>query len=209
MDDFEALAKLLKALRPWLNQLVIVGGWAHRLYRLHERANPPRYQPLRTRDADVAFSLTSPLVGDIRAALEAEGFQQEFSGEATPPITQYSLEKEDHGFYAEFLTPLHGSGYLRSGAPDVTAASAGITAQKLRYLDLLLVEPWTVRLGPAVGVPIEPADVKIANPTSFIAQKLLIQKYRKREKQPQDVLYSSRHTGTLRSRTSVLEKHLA
>ena len=45
-DDLRAIAKLLEALRPWREHLVIVGGWAHRLHRFHERAFPPSYQPL-------------------------------------------------------------------------------------------------------------------------------------------------------------------
>jgi len=34
-ENFE---RLLTALEPWLDQIVIVDGWAHRLYRLHPRA---------------------------------------------------------------------------------------------------------------------------------------------------------------------------
>jgi len=33
VEDFEAFARLVTALRPWLGQLVVVGGWAHRLHR--------------------------------------------------------------------------------------------------------------------------------------------------------------------------------
>ena len=89
MDDFAEIARLIDALRPWLAHLVIVGGWAHRLHRFHPLANPPAYQPLRTRDADVAFSLMAPLEGDIGAALEAADFREELSGEIRPrsPIT--------------------------------------------------------------------------------------------------------------------------
>ena len=47
------------------------------------------------------------------------------------------------GFYAEFLVPLQGSERKRDGKPDVTASKAGIIAQKLRHLDLLLVAPWS------------------------------------------------------------------
>lgn len=58
-----------------------------------------------------------------------------------PPVTHYALGDDDAGFYAEFLTPLRGSGVKRNGEPDVTVAKAGITAQKLKYLDVMLVEP--------------------------------------------------------------------
>ena len=70
MNDLAAFARLLDALRPWTNQLVIVGGWAHRLHRFHPLAHPPAYEAIRTKDADLAFSSSAPLEGDIAAALK-------------------------------------------------------------------------------------------------------------------------------------------
>lgn len=190
MDDFAAIARLLEALRPWLGHLVIVGGWAHQLHRFHERAHPPTYAALRTKDADIAFSPGVPLEGDIGAALEAAGFREVSSLEHTPPITRYSLGAEGGGFYAEFLAPLHGSHVKRGGRVDFTMAKARVTAQKVRHLDLLLVRPWAVRLGKAAGVPLRsPIEVMVANPVSFMAQRLLIRELRSREKQAQDALY--------------------
>lgn len=191
MDEFADIARLIQALRPWLAHLVVVGGWAHRLHRFHPLANPPAYAPLRTRDADVAFSSDAPLEGDIRAALETADFRQELSGEHTPPVTHYRLGGDDQGFYAEFLAPLTGSRLNRSGTPQTAViAKAGVTAQKLRYIDLLLECPWRVSLDPAAGVPLTPAaEVMIPNPVSFIAQKLLIQKNRPHAKKAQDALY--------------------
>ncbi|MEX2599911.1 MAG: GSU2403 family nucleotidyltransferase fold protein, partial [Dehalococcoidia bacterium] len=192
MDDFAALARLLEALRPWLRHLVIVGGWAHRLHRFHPLANPPAYLSLRTRDADLAFSPTAPTVGDMAAALREAGFHQELSGEEAPPVTQYRLgvEDQDQGFYAEFLTPLRGSGAKRDGSPDATASRAGVTVQKLRFVEILLVHPSHLELGPEVGVPLgTPTEVMVPNPVSFIAQKLLIQTQRRPGKRPQDALY--------------------
>src|SRR5207253_1545837 len=133
------------------------------------------YQPLRTRDVDLAFSPHTPLRGDLREALVKAGFKEELSGESTPPVTRYRLEKEDAGLYAEFLTAKTGSGLRRDGKPDMTVLKAGITAQKLRHLDLLLEAPWKVRIGPETKAPIErPVDLAVANPVSFIVQKLLI-----------------------------------
>ncbi|OFW03480.1 MAG: hypothetical protein A3I61_16950 [Acidobacteria bacterium RIFCSPLOWO2_02_FULL_68_18] len=190
MDDLTALARLLDALRPWLGHVVIIGGWAHRLHRFHPLSHPPRYAPLRTKDADVAFSISAPLAGDIAAALKAAGFHEDFSGEHTPPITQYRLGGGDQGFFAEFLAPLQGSGFKRNGQPDVTVAKAGVTAQKLRHLDLLLVDPWGVQLTKEIGVPVTSAvNVMLPNPVTFIAQKLLIQEHRKADKKAQDALY--------------------
>ncbi len=117
MEDLEAFGRLISALRPWLAQVVVVGGWAHRLHRFHPLANPAAHLPLRTRDADVAFPLDAELTGDIQAALRRAGFVQELFGDLVPPATHYRLGEEDAGFYAEFLTPLHGSGLKRRGAP--------------------------------------------------------------------------------------------
>jgi len=190
VDDFADIARLIEALRPWLAHLVIVGGWAHRLHRFHPLANAPAYQPLRTRDADVAFSLRAPLEGDIGAALEAADFREELSGENTPPVTHYRLGGDDQGFYAEFLVPRTGGPLRRDSTPDATVAKAGVTAQKLRHLDLLLKHAWRVGLGGEAGVPLAPpVEVQISNPVSFIAQKLLIHGRRPPEKQAQDALY--------------------
>ena len=153
-------------------------------------ANVPSYSPLLTRDTDLAFDSEAPLTGDIRSALADAGFRDDLSGDDKPPVTRYTLGDEDAGFYAEFLTPLRGTGVKRHGDPDATVSRAGITAQKLRHLDLLLVEPWLVTVGPDQGVPLGKAtQLLVTNPVSFIVQKLLIHKQRKPGKPAQDLLY--------------------
>lgn len=190
MEDLANFARLIEAIHPWLIHVVIVGGWAHRLYRLHPLATAQEYQPLRTRDVDLAFSLHAPLEGNLRDALDKAGFREELSGEDTPPVTRYYLGEEDAGFYAEFLTVKQGSGIKRDGKPDSTVSKAGITAQKLRHLELLLAAPWKVQVGPESKVPIERTiELAVPNPVSFIIQKLLINKHRDADKKAQDVLY--------------------
>jgi hypothetical protein len=190
VDDSVAFARLLEALDPWLGDLLIVGGRAHRLYRFHPLAQSPNHAPVVTRDADVAFDLNARLVGNIGAALKGAGFDEELSGEYIPPVTEYRLGEEDQGFFAEFLTPLRGGEFKRDGTPDATVKKAGVIAQKLRHVDLLLIAPWSVKVSTDVGVPVgKPLRVKVPNPVSYIAQKLLIQKHRKPDKRPQDVLY--------------------
>lgn len=189
-DDLASFARLVQAIAPWRVHLVLVGGWAHRLHRLHQLAGVPRYQPLTTKDTDLAFDTRAPLEGDIKSALAKAGFKEELVGDFRPPATHYALGDDDAGFYAEFLTPLIGSGVKRSGAPDATVSKAGITAQKLRHLEILLVSPWTIRVGPEQGIPLlKPLDLLVPNPTSFIVQKLLIRHERRAEKRAQDALY--------------------
>src|SRR6267142_5395846 len=189
MEDLANFARLVEAIRPWLPHLVIVGGWAHRLHRFHPLATSQEYQPLRTRDVDLAFSLKAPLEGDLRDALKQAGFEEELSGEDTPPVTHYYLGKEDAGFYAEFLTVKQGGGLKRDGKPDLTVSKAGITAQKLRHLDLLLDSPWLVRIGTETIPVARPVDLVVPNPVSFIVQKLLIHNRRDVDKKAQDILY--------------------
>ncbi len=191
MEDAAAFARLIRALRPWLGHLVIVGGWAHRLHRLHPLSARPPYAPVRTRDVDLALSMVAPLEGDIHQALAEAGFERHFLGSDTPPVTHYTLgEQEDAGFYAEFLTPLVGSEHKRDGTPDVTASKAGINAQKLRHLDLLLEAQWSVQLDASTDIPFdERVDILVANPVSFIVQKLLIHEKRNASKRAQDILY--------------------
>jgi hypothetical protein len=130
-----------------------------------------------------------PPAGNIGAALKAVGFHEILSGDHAPPVSQYRLGDEEGEFYAEFLAPLRGSGHGRDGTPDATVALAGVTAQKLRYLDVLIQSPWVIRLD-TVHVPlISPAEIMLPNPVSFIGQRLLIEKYRQPAKQAQDVLY--------------------
>ena len=155
MEDLANFARLIEALRPWLTHLVIVGGWAHRLHRLHPLAASKEYQSLRTRDVDLAFSPSAPLEGDLRNALKQAGFEEELSGEHTPPVTHYYLGEGNGGFYAEFLTVKEGSGLRRDGKPDLTVSKAGITAQKLRHLELLLEAPWKVQMGGETPMPVE------------------------------------------------------
>lgn len=188
--DIEALKRMVEALHPWLSSLVLVGGWAHRLHRLLPVAQSLDYQPVVTRDADLLLVEPGAIAGDIGQALTHAGFREELSGEHRPPVTSYHLTDDRHGFHVEFLVPLFGSGMRRDGTPDATVAAAGITAQKLRYLDMLLLHPWVVHLdgvGGAQGAG--GVHLRVPNPVCFLVQKLLIHAERPAAKRAQDALY--------------------
>jgi hypothetical protein len=190
MNDLEAFAKLVQALDPWRGQLVFIGGWSHRLHTLHPYANQLEFQPIFTKDTDLAFRNEVPLEGSIKDALAEKGFKEDLSGEAKPPVAHYKLGNDTSGFYAEFLTPLVGSGIKRTGEPDATLLAGGISAQKIRHLGVLLTDPWVVTVGQMNGVPLdEPVDLQVANPLCFMLQKFLIKKQRTVDKHRQDLLY--------------------
>lgn len=192
LSDREAFARLVGALDPYLDSLVFVGGWAHRLFAFHEFATPVDFEPLGTDDADVAAPLGLPVVTEnIAERLKAAGFEEAFRGDDSPPISEYHLGAEDAGLYVEFLAPLLGGPRTRKGVPRDTTIVAGVTAQTLRYVDLLLEEPWRVRLSEHLGFPVGPegVQIRIPNPACFIAQKLLVLDRRPPEKQSKDLLY--------------------
>ena len=177
-DDLAKLERLMAALRPWREQLVLVGGWAHRLHREHGSARRPAYAAIRTRDADLVFAAEARLQGSLNRALKAAGFTELLSGDERPPVTHYHLGEDDQGFYAEFLMPSMGSARRRDGTADATVARGGIIAQKLRHLEPLLVAPWEIR------------GMRVANPVSFVVQKFLIHATRSPpHKRANDILY--------------------
>lgn len=195
MSDLADFTKLAVTLEPWRSQIVFVGGWAYRLYRYEPRAYKPEYEAVFTQDADVAYREREALAGDISEALAGAGFKEKFNGDFKPPAARYALGEEANGFYAEFLTPLTGSGKKRNKQTgefeeDATEVNGGVIAQKLRHLEVLLYAPWVVNIPAAEsGIDEEVARLRIPNPVSFIVQKLLIRDLRAAEKRPQDVLY--------------------
>jgi hypothetical protein len=57
--EIEAFSKFVEAIEPWLGEVVLIGGWAHRLYRLDSRARKLGYGPLtNTRCQSGNFSCT-------------------------------------------------------------------------------------------------------------------------------------------------------
>lgn len=182
----DPFGRLLIALEPWLPHIVIVGGWAHQLYRLHPHAQPLDYPPLSTLDTDIALPERPPMEEeDIRSRLLAHGFSEEFFGEDHPPATHYHLVGDASGFYAEFLTPLLGGELDRAKGRKATTQIAGVASQRLRFIELLLDHAWTVDFQSG-GFR---TSIQIANPVSFIAQKILIHKKRGRIDKAKDILY--------------------
>jgi hypothetical protein len=188
--QLEPFAKFVEALDPWLGQVVLVGGWAHRLYRLDSRARKLPYLPLTTLDGDVAIPTKLKVEeSSVRKRLLDAGFREEFVGEDRPPATHYHYGQES-GFYVEFLSPLVGSEYDRKGKRKATKEVGGISSQQLRYIEILMMEPWKLSLGEQDGYPFSPAKtVLAANPTSFIAQKILIHRERDYRDRAKDLLY--------------------
>ena len=88
VPELEAFSEFIVALEPWLGEVVLVGGWAHRLYRLDPRARKLDYLPLTTLDGDVAVPpKLKKEESTVRKRLLEAGFEEEFIGEDRPPAT--------------------------------------------------------------------------------------------------------------------------
>ena len=185
-EEEQPFRQLIIALEPWLGDIVIIGGWAHQLYRRHPSAQSVSYNPLMTLDTDIAVPCELPVRDeDIRKRLVDNGFVEEFLGDAHPPATHYHLRDASSAFYVEFLAPLTGSHYDRTGRSKATIDVSGVASQRLRYIDLLLIHPWSVDF----EFDDFRTKVQIPNPNSFLAQKILIHDDRASDKRAKDILY--------------------
>jgi hypothetical protein len=141
--DDEKFAQLADAIGPYLDRVVIVGGWAHRLFRNHPLAQTLPWAPLMTRDTDVALPTGVPLDREnLRERLLSRGFREEFLGDDRPPVTPYQLGDRDAGFYVEFLTPLVGGEFRRDDTRDVTTTIAGVIREPDAFLTVDLLRRW-------------------------------------------------------------------
>lgn len=189
-SEIGPFSKFIETLEPWLGEVVLIGGWAHRLYRLDPRSRQLDYVPLTTLDGDVALPEKLKVAeSSIRDRLVSAGFTEEFIGDDRPPATHYHYG-ESAGFYVEFLTTLKGSEYDRKGKRKATEAIGGVSSQRLRYIEILMIVPWELELGESNGFLLKPSrKVRIANPASFLVQKILIHPERSHRDRPKDLLY--------------------
>ena len=209
--EFASFARLVESLRPWLGQVVIIGGWAHRLHRFHPLAQQLEYEPLATLDADVALPRQLRVAGhEIYERLAANGFEAEFLGHNRPPAAHYRLVDPGIHFYAEFLTPLIGGAVTRRGRRNATQRVGGISSQTLRFIEVPLAAPWSVSLSAANGFPLaNETRVQIASPVSFLAQKALIHGKRNRAERAKDILYMHDTLETFAARIAELRTEWA
>jgi hypothetical protein len=117
-----------------------------RIHKLESDAGPA----LQVKQLRFAIESTQDwsAVDDLLTKLHP--YVRELLGDTRPAAVHYRLTAGNTGFYAEFLTPLIGSVHKR-GRRDATVSIAGVSAQKLRYLELLLAAPWKVEVSPATG----------------------------------------------------------
>lgn len=191
-EELNFLYRVLSAIGPNLKDFVLVGGFASFFYQFHERARSAKIAPLLTYDIDLASEAKVSLRGrkSVHQSLLEMGLREEFTGNCNPPLVKYFPKDKKPNMGVEFLTPLHGS-EVKRGKFDITQEiQLGLSAQKLRFLDLLLKHPWKMNTSSVQGLENLPnLVVRTPHPSMFIMQKILISERRADKNRNKDFAY--------------------
>jgi len=136
-NDLAPLVQALVAVKPYLADIVLVGGWVPILYG--KFTTTFKAETIRTADIDFACpSYIALREESIDQMLQRAGFEARLSGSTTVPCCKYV---KDVDVEIEFLTPLKGD-----GSQLVEKIQQGLTAETLRYLDVLLSHVDRIRI---------------------------------------------------------------
>lgn len=162
-DDIDVFARLLRAIEPYLDDVVLVGGWVHTLY-LGELGPAPR--SVRTTDVDISVPRQLP-THDRPALLE--------------------LVKEA-GFEIEQIAADSGLVLIRKGDVDLDIlcdaespseiipieGQGGLSVQGYPYLNMLLDASRSVTVGPDLHQSLDPpVTVRIPTLPAYALGKIL------------------------------------
>ena len=188
-DDKLVLLRALRPLEDVLGEIILVGGWAHRLHAHHPLATQEG-RLLNTLDADL-FITTPTSKGPRREALHAAGFTIRPGGHETPPVTEYLLATDADEFEVEFLAHRQGAEVDRHGIRRVTTRFGDVVAILLPFMDVMAHEPWTCTVEPSAASAPDPRPLtlRVVSPAAYVAHKLMVLKDRPVLKRHQDVRY--------------------
>ena len=182
LDSF--FVDAVMTLKPYLNDLVCIGGCANALYRYHEHANNITLPYIGTKDLDWA-SPQKILKGNRKSIAElmaGAGFREEILGTDKSAVIKYLPKGEGLGADLEFLCPESGlpGGRNQNSLISSHTVQLGLMAQPLRYLELLQYRTWDIELG---RIPefakLSGLRVRVPNPAAYVVQKVLIRDQRR------------------------------
>lgn len=162
--DLLSLLKAIEVLAPYLDEIVIVGGWVPFLYRRYGQM-PSRHPSLRTMDIDVVVPRHVEERGrpTINELLSSAGYEARVYG-SDVPVVKYELTSPVTEI--EFLMP-------QVGRPSKAALAVqhGLTAQALRYLQILLENTKKIEINDTIYGSDISLVVRVPSPGAFIYQK--------------------------------------
>lgn len=178
------LARGLAAIEPYLDVVVVAGGWVPHIYELLYDANTAGRSP-RTRDIDLAVPRSVPVRDrSIDELLKGADFRCEFHSLDSPPVTKYVATRDDDDtMEIEFITDAPGA------SEAAVLVQPDLTAQELHYVGLLLEGPWRVDLADLTDGEVE-LRILVPRPGAFVLHKSLVFKNRRdRLKAEKDLYY--------------------
>jgi hypothetical protein len=183
----------VQALKPYLGDIICIGGCANALYRIHETASSPVPDYLGTKDIDWAVPTRLAERGgkSLSEFMKKAGFVEELHGTQAEPVVKYRSGNEAVAAEIEFLCPLSGMRGGRQSDNSAVEVQTGLMAQPLRYMDILTKNPWMVDLGKAPEFrKFKGVLVRVPNPTAYMVQKILIRDQRRKpESKAKDCYY--------------------
>jgi hypothetical protein len=171
-------------LRPYLDDLVCIGGCANALYRHHERASNFPFPYLGTKDMDWASPQELLQAGrkPIANLMAEANFKEERLGANEKAVVKYLPQNKNLAADIEFLCPQSGirGGRGKASTAPSHAVQPGLMAQPLRYLELLQHNTWEIDLERIPDfVALRGLRIRLPNPVAYVAQKVLIRDQRR------------------------------
>jgi hypothetical protein len=177
------LARGLAAIEPYLDVVVVAGGWVPHIYELLYDAAAAGRSP-RTRDIDLAVPRSVPVRSrSIDELLKGADFRCEFHSLDSPPVTKYVATLGDDDIEIEFITDAPGA------SEAAIMVQPDLTAQELHYVGLLLDSPWPVDLAGLTDGEVD-LMILVPRPGAFVFHKSLVFRNRRdRLKADKDLYY--------------------
>jgi hypothetical protein len=189
-EALKDLSKLLVAVEPFGEHLVLAGGFAAWLYRFvepYDNTGPELF----TQDIDYAVPRRLPAeLPSLAEALHSIEFVAVRSRDKEPPVMVFQDrrwgDEEKAPVYAEFLAPLRGK-----PTGSVVAVEPGVNAMLLRYMDLALDGPIALDVSKVETLDVPDGTLAyLPHPAHFVLHKALTAPLRAtREKRHKDFAY--------------------
>lgn len=162
--DLLSLLKAIDVLAPYMDEIVVVGGWVPFLYNRYGQMPSP-HPLLRTMDIDVVVPRHLEERGrlTIDELLSRAGYEARIYG-SDVPVVKYELTSPVTEI--EFLTPEIGK-----PGKAALAVQRGLTAQALRYLQILLENTKKIKINDTIYGSDISLVVTVPSPGAFIYQK--------------------------------------
>ena len=177
-DFDELLTRAAQAVAPYRGIAVLAGGCASALFRYHPASAAPAPRPLLTTDADIAVPAAGlPAVPSLHGRLTGLGLVLVPSNR---PANTYKVSP-DANEAIEILCPMTGlPRAVKERAPALVDIQSGTRAEALDYLEILLVNPWSVDLAEIPELALaESLTAYVPNPVAYVLQKMLIRRRRR------------------------------